>query len=276
MGITHVIRAEEWIPSTPKHLRLYDAFGWETPEFIHMPLLRNLDKSKISKRKNPTSIDYYQRIGILPEVMRNFLALMGYSLGEDREKFTLEELIEAFDIDRVSLGEPVFDLEKLNWLNGIYIREMAPEDLFGRIMEHQFSASFLQDIIPLIQERIRRLDEFIPKTSFFFASELEYDDQLLIGKKMTAADMVPIFEGLADEFDALRTWNSDSIETILREYGEKNELKARAYFMPVRIAITGRKASPGLFETMEVIGKPLCQARMREAVLRLKVLKKNS
>ena len=276
MGITHVIRAEEWIPSTPKHLRLYEAFGWEKPEFIHMPLLRNLDKSKISKRKNPTSIDYYQRIGILPEVMRNFLALMGYSLGEDREKFTLEELIEAFDIDRVSLGEPVFDLEKLNWLNGIYIREMTPEDLFDRIMEHQFSKSLIKSIIPLVQERIRRLDEFIPKTGFFFASELEYDTELLIGKKMIPADMIPIFEGLADEFDALRAWNCEAIETILREYGEKHDIKPRAYFMPVRIAVTGRQASPGLFETMEVIGKPLCQARMREAVLRLKVLKKSS
>ncbi len=273
MEITHVIRAEEWIPSTPKHLRLYEAFGWQRPEFIHMPLLRNLDKSKISKRKNPVSIDYYKRIGIFPEAMRNFLALMGYSVGEDQEKFTLDELVEDFDIDRVSLGEPVFDVEKLNWLNGIYLRDMTPDELAARIIEHQFDAGLIKEIAPLIQERIRRLDEFIPKTSFFFASELEYDSALLQGKKMTAADMIPIFEKLADELDAERDWTRERIEVILREFGENNELKARAYFMPVRIAITGRKASPGLFESMEVIGKPLCQARMREAVVKLKALK---
>jgi glutamyl-tRNA synthetase len=273
MGITHVIRAEEWIPSTPKHLRLYEAFGWKPPEFIHMPLLRNKDKSKISKRKNPVSIDYYQRIGIFPEAMLNFLALTGYSLGEDREKFTLDELVEAFDIDRVSLGEPVFDLEKLNWLNGIYVRDMAPDELAERIIAHQFNPAFIKEIAPLIQERIRRLDEFIPKTSFFFASELEYDSKELVGKKMTAGDMIPLFEALADELDAERVWTRERLEEILREFGPKHEVKAKAYFMPVRIAVTGRTASPGLFETMEVIGKPLCQARMREAVLRLKELK---
>jgi glutamyl-tRNA synthetase len=276
MGITHVIRAEEWIPSTPKHLRLYEAFGWQRPEFIHMPLLRNLDKSKISKRKNPVSIDYYKRIGIFPEAMRNFLALMGYSLGEDREVFSLEELVDAFDIDRVSLGEPVFDIEKLNWLNGLYLRDMDPKELTHRIIEHQFAEGFLDQIVPLVQERIRRLDEFIPKTSFFFASELEYDPALLIGKKMTAADMIPLFEKLADELDAERIWTRDRIETILREFGEREEVKARAYFMPVRIAVTGRQASPGLFESMEVIGKPLCQARMREAIQKLKVLKQEA
>lgn len=273
MGITHVIRAEEWIPSTPKHVRLYEAFGWEPAEFIHMPLLRNRDKSKISKRKNPTSIEYYKRIGIFPEAMRNFLALMGYSLGEDREKFTLEELVEQFDIDRVSLGEPVFDVEKLNWLNGLYIRDMDPDELAGRIIEHQFNAGMIKQIAPLIQERIRRLDEFIPKTSFFFASELEYDSNLLMGKKMTVDDMIKAFEALADEMDALRTWSGEAIEATLRGFCETTGTKPRGLFMPVRVAVTGRKASPGLFESMEVIGKPLCQARMREGVLRLKQLK---
>jgi len=273
MGITHVIRAEEWIPSTPKHLRLYEAFGWTPAEFIHMPLLRNQDKSKISKRKNPTSIEYYRKIGILPEAMRNFLGLMGYSLGDDREKFTLEELLEAFDIDRVSLGEPVFDVEKLNWLNGLYIRDLDVNELAGRILAHQFDSGYIARIAPLIQERIRRLDEFVSKTSFFFASELEYDSSLLIGKKMTADQMVEAFNALADELDALRHWNRESIEETLRGFCQRTGTKPRGLFMPVRIAVTGRKASPGLFETMEVMGKPLCQARMREAVLRLNQLK---
>ena len=274
MGVTHVIRAEEWIPSTPKHQCLYEAFGWEPPEFIHMPLLRNRDRSKISKRKNPTSIAYYRRIGILPEAMRNFLALMGYSLGDDQEKFTLEELIEAFDIGRVSLGEPVFDLEKLNWLNGLYIRDLEVDELTERISEHLFDRGFLREIAPLIHERIERLDEFVPKTSFFFSSELDYDSQLLIGKKMTVEEMIKAFDALADELDGLRTWSTETLETTMRGFCEAKEVKPRALFMPVRIAVTGRKASPPLFETMEVVGKPLCQARMREAVIRLKALKK--
>ena len=274
MGITHVIRAEEWIPSTPKHQRLYEAFGWEPAEFIHMPLLRNKDKSKISKRKNPTSIEYYRRIGILPEAMRNFLALMGYSLGDDVEKFTLAELIAAFDIDRVSLGEPVFDVEKLNWLNGLYIRELDVDELTERVRAHLFDTAYLREIAPLIHERIDRLDQFVPRTEFFFTSEIDYDSELLIGKKMTVADMIPAFNDLADALDALRTFDTETIEATMRDFCETKEIKPRGLFMPVRIAVTGRKASPPLFETMEVIGKPLCQARMREAVLRLKVLKK--
>ena len=274
MGVTHVIRAEEWIPSTPKHQCLYKAFGWEQPEFIHMPLLRNRDRSKISKRKNPTSIEYYRRIGILPEAMRNFLALMGYSLGDDQEKFTLDELIEAFDIGRVSLGEPVFDIEKLNWLNGLYIRDLEVDELAERITEHVFDQGFIRKIAPLIHERIERLDEFVPKTSFFFASKLDYDSRLLIGKKMTVDEMIKAFDALADELDGLRAWNAETLETTLRGFCEAKEVKPRALFMPVRIAVTGRKASPPLFETMEVVGKPLCQARMREAVIRLKALKK--
>ena len=125
MEITHVIRAEEWISSTPKHVLLYQAFGWEPPQFIHMPLLRNADKSKISKRKNPVSINYYRDVGILPQALLNFLGLMGWSFGGDREKFTLAEMVEVFSWDRISLGGPVFDLDKLTWLNEKYIHELS-------------------------------------------------------------------------------------------------------------------------------------------------------
>ena len=274
MGITHVIRAEEWLASTPKHVRLYEAFGWELPEFIHMPLLRNLDKSKISKRKNPTSIAYYERIGILPEAMRNFLGLMGYSFGDDVEKFTRDEMVENFDIGRVSLGGPVFDVAKLNHVNGLYLRELDVEDLTDRIMTGQFSRQFISRIVPLLQERMERLDQFVEKAEFFFGSELEYDSSLLIGKKMTVDGMVTAFNELTDELDNLLDWTPENIEHTLRTYCETAGVKPRGLFMPVRIAVTGRKASPGLFESMEVVGKPLTQARMRQAILRLRKLKK--
>ena len=271
MGITHVIRAEEWIPSTPKHLRLYEAFGWTPAEFIHMPLLRNKDKSKISKRKNPTSILYYKAIGILPEALRNFLANMGYSLSAEREKFSLEEMLETFDIDRVSLGEPVFDLEKLNWLNGLYMREMDPATLHRRLMEHLFSEEYMNRILPLVHERIRRFDEFVPQNVFFFSGSVEYDPNELVGKGLTPEDSLKHLSGVTDEVDKLKVWTVAAIEECLRHYCEGADVKPKALFMPVRIAVTGRKASPPLFETMEVVGKPLCQQRLRESLDRLRV-----
>lgn len=273
MGVTHVIRAEEWLPSTPKHVQLYKAFGWDPPEFIHMPLLRNRDKSKISKRKNPTSIEYYRRIGVLPEAMLNFLALMGYSLGKDREKFTLEELIEEFDIRRVSLGEPVFDLEKLNWLNGVYIRQMSPEELVDRLLSTVYNRDLMLRIAPLIRERIRRLDEFAAMTSYFFSAEIDYDSSKLIGKDATPQQMLDAFKGITEILDKLVTWTHETIEAAMRGFCETSGIKPKVLFMPVRIAVTGREASPPLFETMEVVGKPLCLQRLRAAVERLKTLK---
>ncbi len=270
MGITHVIRAEEWIPSLPKHLRLYQAFGWQEPEFIHMPLLRNKDKSKISKRKNPTSLEYYRAIGIFPEAMLNFLALMGYSLGDNQERIDLEQLVEGFDIDRVSLGEPVFDLEKLNWLNGLYLRDMDTDTLRTKLQEHLFSAERLNPIMPLLRERIRRLDEFVDAATYFFSASIEYNQAELIGKGLDAKGACELFSDLSDEMDKLRQWKAANLEQVLRSFCEAKGTKPKVLFMPVRIAMTGRHASPGLFETMEVIGKPICQTRFRDAITRLK------
>src|SRR5262249_26473724 len=202
MEITHVIRAEEWISSTPKHVVLYDAFGWRAPEWIHMPLLRNADKSKISKRKNPVSLDYYRDAGILPEALLNFLGLMGWSIGGDREKFTLDEMVAEFSFDRISLGGPVFDLEKLSWLNGLYIRDLTPEALVDRILERRLDRDHLMRVAALVRERIRRLDELIPSTEFFFSGDLDYGAAL--------RDMVPkgrkpkeVAAALSDFLDAV-------------------------------------------------------------------------
>ncbi len=166
MKITHVIRAEEWISSTPKHILLYEAFGWEPPTFIHMPLLRNADKSKISKRKNPTSLTWYREQGFLPAALRNFLALMGWSIGDEREMFSTEEMIVEFSWDRVRTGGPVFDMQKLEWLNGEYIRAMPAEDLLQIILEEGYtthlseSAELLLLITELVRERMKKLSEF--------------------------------------------------------------------------------------------------------------------
>jgi glutamyl-tRNA synthetase len=269
MQITHVIRAEEWLVSTPKHVVLYDAFGWTAPEWIHMPLLRNSDKSKISKRKNPVSLDYYRDAGILPEALLNFLGLMGWSLGGDREKFTLAEMVESFSFDRVSLGGPVFDLEKLSWLNGIYLRELPPHELVRRLRGWLLSDEHLMRVVPLVRERIRRLDELIPATEYFFSGDLDYAPVLkdLVPKSRSARDTAVILGELTEAYDGMRGgFSAQLLEPLTRELAERREWKTKELFMVLRVVMTGRTASPPLFETMEVLGKEIARRRLRVAI----------
>jgi glutamyl-tRNA synthetase len=168
MGITHVVRGEEWINSCPKHKLLYEYFGWEPPVFCHLPLLRNPDKSKLSKRKNPTSILYYRQAGILPEALLNYLGLMGYTPPNGEEMFTVAEMVESFDIGRVSLGGPIFDIVKMNWLNGRYLREKCDTvDLLGRLKEWMLNDATWEQILPLVQKRLEKLSDLVPMTAFF-------------------------------------------------------------------------------------------------------------
>ena len=270
MKITHVIRAEEWISSTPKHVQLYRAFGWEAPKFIHMPLLRNVDKSKISKRKNPVSLDYYRDAGYLPEALLNFLGLMGFSFGGDREKFTLPEMVAEFDWAKVSAGGPVFDLAKLSWLNGLYIRDLSPEQLLGRLRQWRLSDEFLLRVLPLAVQRMERLDQFLPNMSFFFTGDLEYTAADLIPKGRDAKSTASALAELADVLDTVRPFTPATLEPAVRGFAEKITWKPKELFMTVRVAMTGRTAAPGLFETMEVVGKELVRRRLRQAAQLLK------
>ncbi len=267
MEITHVVRAEEWLSSTPKHVRLYEAFGWEQPVWIHMPLLRNPDGSKISKRKNPVSIDYYRDAGILPEALRNFLGIMGWSFGGDREKFTFDEMVEVFDWSKVSLGGPVFDLDKLRWMNEKYIHDMSYEDMADFIVGWRLSRDHWLKILPLVRERIKRFDELIPATEFFFSGDLDYSD---VQDKLRIPDVKPsvlrkaLLELVAD-YEALETFDAESLEAASRAFCERKEWKPKHVFMVLRLIATGRKASPPLFDTMAVLGKELTRRRLREA-----------
>lgn len=279
MGITHVIRAEEWISSAPKHLRLYEAFDWQPPRFLHLPLLRNNDKnkSKISKRRNPVSVDYYRDSGIIPEAMVNFLGLMGWSYGDDQEKFSLEEMIDRFDLatGSVSLSGPVFDLEKLSWMNGLYMREFSDEALVDRLMAWRLNRDYLLTLAPLLRERIRRFDEFIPKSTYFFAGDLDYSAIVdkLVPKKRVPKETAKMVAELVDALDTLRSWDAEQLEATCREFCERTEWKSRDVFMLIRLAVTGSKASPPLFDTMVVIGRELCRRRLRETAKLIKTLK---
>jgi glutamyl-tRNA synthetase len=267
MEITHVIRAEEWISSTQKHVLLYEAFGWEQPQFIHMPLLRNTDKSKISKRKHPVSINYYRDIGVLPHALLNFLGLMGWSFGGDREKFTLDEMVSVFSWDRMSLGGPVFDLNKLTWLNEQYIHERSYEQLADDIINWRVNKDYLLKVLPLFRERIKKLDEFIPSAEYFFAGDLDYSH---VVAQMALPDVAPgdlkkALLDLVERFEAKDGFSKEMLEEVARAWVESNGYNSGKAFMLLRIAVTGRTASPPLFDVMAVLGKEITRRRLRRA-----------
>lgn len=270
MKITHVIRAEEWIVSTPKHIQLYNAFGWTPPAFYHMPLLRNADRSKISKRRNPVSLDYYRDAGFFPEALLNFLALMGFSFGDNREKFTLTEMIEAFDFTKVHPGEPVFDLQKLTWLNGLYLREMEPAHLLARLRAWRLSDEYLLRLIPLEQQRIEKMSEFVPAVQFFLTADLDYSTVVsqLVPKGRDVQSTIQVLGELTEtlETQVRGLWNHDQLEPVCRTFAERVGWKTKELFMAIRLALTARTAAPPLFDTMATLGKDLVRQRLRAAM----------
>ncbi len=277
MRISHVIRAEEWISSLPKHVQLYRAFGWELPVFCHLPLLRNADKSKISKRKNPVSLDHYRQAGYLPEAMINYLALMGWTMPDERDRFTLDEFVDCFRLSDISLGGPVFDLDKLRWLNGTYLRELGTGDLLGRLHEVPLADDYLARVLPLVRERIETLADFVAYAGFFFVGEVELEPtslDKLVAKGRTPQQTAKAFRLLLEErLDGILDWNAEKIEGALRGFCDDHEWSPKELFMPVRIAVTGRAATPPLFETMEVLGKQRCRWRLRRAIDSLRSMK---
>ncbi len=274
MEITHVIRAEEWLSSTPKHLALYEAFAWEAPVFVHMPLLRNADKSKISKRKNPTSLEYYQRSGYLPEAFLNFLGLLGYSLPDEREVFDLETFSDTLDLSRVSLGGPVFDRDKLAAINGRYIRSMTPAELASRTRNWVQEDGRDVAAAELVQERMTRFSGFMPASAFLFGDDLNYGPAvryLLVGcgskkKKSVRLDATAsarFFTDVIARLEAAPVWTAEAIEAAMRAAVAAAEVTVGDGFMAIRVAISGGPASPPLFEGMAALGRSLTLDRLR-------------
>jgi glutamyl-tRNA synthetase len=266
MHITDVIRAEEWISSTPKHVLLYQSFGWDLPRFWHMPLLRNLDKSKISKRKNPVSLIYYRQAGFLPQALINFLGLMGGGMPNEinngTEKFTLPEMVQHFDVKNIRLGGPVFDLTKLKWLNGEYIRALAPEDFYTALRSTVLSDAYLTGIAALIQTRIETLSQFGDLTHFFFADNVIPSAEVFVPKKRTleetlifAAEQLAVIE--ATDF------TMEALESALKKFGEEKDWSVKENFMLLRAIVTGGTTSPPLLESLIVFGKARTLDRMR-------------
>ncbi|MEO6804872.1 MAG: glutamate--tRNA ligase [Edaphobacter sp.] len=288
MQITDVIRAEEWISSTPKHVLLYRAFGWQLPRFWHMPLLRNLDKSKISKRKNPVSLIYYRQAGFLPAAMINFLGLMGGGMptaelpagappkSSEADIFSLGEMVARFDVKNIRLGGPVFDLTKLKWLNGEYLRALTPEKFYSALRESILSDHYLREIAPLVQTRIETLGEFGNLTHFFFADDILPTQEIFLSKKRTLEETLAF---VADQLAVLEAtdWTHDALEPALKKLGEEKQWSVKENFMLLRAIITGSTMSPPLLESMGVFGKARSLDRVRrflDAQKRLANIKK--
>jgi len=268
MGITHVIRGEEWLPSTPKHILLFRYFGWNLPAFAHLPLLLNPDKSKLSKRQGDVAVEDYRRKGYLKEAMVNFGAFLGWNPGDEREIFSMEQLIREFSLDRVGKSGAVFNIDKLNWFNQQHLKEKSIAEvvelvkpLFEDAGIRNPDGEFLYKIVALLRERVTTLPEFVTSSSYFFHDPVSFDEK---GKqKYLTEEALNYLSTLADRFESDVSFNPGSIEQTLRSLSEELQISAGKLIHPTRLAMTGMTAGPGLFELMEVLGKNTVVRRMR-------------
>jgi glutamyl-tRNA synthetase len=267
MGITHVMRGEEWISSAPKHLLLYRAFGWEMPKIAHLPLLRNADRSKLSKRKNPTGILFYRRMGYLPEALANFLGLFSVPPKDGEEMMDLRTMVERFGLEHISLGGPVFDVTKLDWLNARYLREtLDVPQLVERVRAWAFDPAYLSAIAALAQKRIERLSDLGPLLAFFFAGRLDVPKTAYDGGKLDADASRKLFVLILSAFDSLAEWDAPSIEAAVRGVVEISGAKLRDAVRPLYVAVTGSAQSVPLFDSMVLLGRDLVRERLRVAL----------
>jgi glutamyl-tRNA synthetase len=281
MEISHVIRADEWLSSTPRHKLLYDALGYSLPHFAHLPMILGPDRSKLGKRHGATSVVEFREQGYLPEAMVNFLALLGWSLDDRTEIIGREELIRNFSLERISKTGAIFSHQKLLWMNGVYIRQLPVEDLAQRMMpfldrdlpasiERPVDKGYLLKIVPLIQERMKLLSESAELTDFFFVDDLAYEADLLLMEGLPPERSIEALEQSLPRLQALPNFDAESLEGLLRPLAGELGLKTGQFFGLLRVATTGRTAAPPLFQTMEVLGRDRCLKRLRAALGRLK------
>jgi glutamyl-tRNA synthetase len=280
MKITHVIRDEGWISSTPRHLLMYQTLGYEPPQYIHHPVIVGADRAKLSKRHGATAILDYREMGYLPEAMFNFLALIGWSLDDKTEIMSRQQIVENFSLERMGKTGAFFNMEKLDWMNGVYIRSLPVEDLTNKVfpfmekdlpndIKRPLDINYVKQIVPLIRERINTLKDAATYADFFFIDKLEYEATMLVGKKMTAETALTALKGSEEKLSSIGGFNRDLLENALRHLADDMGLKAGQLFNVLRVATTARDAAPPLFETMEVLGKERCLKRIKVAISKL-------
>lgn len=277
MKISHVIRGEEWLPSTPKHILLYDYFDWEKPKFAHLPLLLNPDKSKLSKRQGDVAVEEYRAKGFLSEALINFVALLGWNYGDDKEFYEMNELMEKFSLDRVHKAGAVFNLEKLNWLNFEHLRKKNDSELLKMLREKildsdynndNYSDEYLLKVITAMKERVSFIKEYLTKSFYFFEEPKEYEEKNL--KKRWKEDSHKLLKKLRDEFERLNNPTIEDFETSLAKAAEELNVGKGKLIHPLRIAVSGVGEGPGVFDILNMLGKEEVIKRINTALSRLK------
>jgi len=277
MAISHVLRAEEWLSSTPRHVLLYQALDWQGPEFAHLPMILGSDRAKLSKRHGATSISEYQKEGYLPDAMVNFLALLGWSLDDRTELLSQEELIKHFSLARVGKTGAIFNKEKLEWMNGIYLRRLSLAEFVHQGMpfldrdlpesvRRPLDEGYVSQVLALIQERAKTLAEVPQLADFFFVDVPQYEVDLFLKGGLDGKSAIEAITITWQKLETLATWDVATLEGVLRSLAIELDLRTGKLFGLLRIAITGRTAAPPLFQTMAVLGKEKCLKRLTRAM----------
>jgi glutamyl-tRNA synthetase len=275
MQISHVLRGDEWIASTPRHVLLYEAFGWTPPQFAHMPVILSPDGGKLSKRKGAVSVMDYKKNGYLPEALFNFLTLLGWAPGDDREKMTQEEIIDAFSVDRISAKGAVLDETKLEWMNGLYMAERSVESIAKDALDIWKEKKWVEESVPpndayvhqvihLLKDRSKKITELTENAFYFFNDPAEYDSKL--ANKFFKEETLPILIHLTEKMDTLAEFTHASVEEVYRQYSETTQIPGGKLIHPSRLAVSGVGFGPGLFELFEVLGKERVVRRMKKAI----------
>ena len=280
MEISHVIRGEEWLSSTPKHVLMYEALGWEPPTFAHLPLIMSPEGGKLSKRDAnrlgiPVYVQDYKKAGYEPEGLVNFLALLGWNPGTDEELFSLEGMVEAFSLDRVGASGVQFDLDKLRWVNEHYVRDLSLDELVERVRPvaeaegYEVSDERLREICSLVQERVQVASEVVTNNRYFFEDPDEYEEAGVEKRwNEESADLLGTYADRLEDVDE-DAFDTDTVETVLRDLADEKDVGAGAIIHPARLAVSGRSYGPGVFSLLAAAGKQACLRRMRTAVERL-------
>ncbi|NLA07055.1 MAG: glutamate--tRNA ligase [Firmicutes bacterium] len=283
MKITHIIRADEHLPNTPKQIMMYKALGFELPEFAHVSMILGKDKTKLSKRHGATSITQYRDAGYLPDALVNYLVLLGWAYDAEQQIFSREELIEKFTLDKVSKNPAIFDPDKLLWMNGYYIRETDTDSLTKLAIDHLSKAGLvssepsdeeltkIQAVVAILKERIRTVRDIVNQGDFFFTEEVTFDEEAF--QEFLTRNYVPeMFQELKVRLEAISPFNRQTTEQVIRGYAKEIGRKAGEVIHPLRVALTGRSVSPGIFEVIEILGKDTCCKRIDSALRKLRQL----
>lgn len=268
MKISHVIRGDEWMSSTPKHVLLYDSFGWTPPTFMHMPLLLGKDGKKLSKRKNPTSIFFYRDSGYLPEAFMNFLTLMGYSMQGDREVYSLDEIIKEFDYKRIGISGAIFDVQKLDWINQQYLIKNIPVDqLWDRIKGWSFNDEFMQRLMPLCHSRIKTFGDFMDLFDFLFINHLRYTDGIFHVKGLSKEQCCLILQSIIWRLDEIENWTGSGMNLASREVADIFNINYKKMVIPLLFAsLMAKTQGPPLFDSVTLLNKDRTRARLLRAI----------